>query len=112
MNPVVTRPNKKRSFRRIVVDGRAYQWSFHGVLCVVICATTSARGQRLFVDWGWMDHLDADYDASKQTGPQVIKPDFVRRAIEAGRELGWSPELPGTDFQMSFEGNRFVARKV
>ncbi len=94
----MSRPAKKRDFRRIVVDAATYQWRFDRELTVVADLDSGNRGQRLNVTFGWVDWCEPEYQKAKPFAPHVVTPAFVRSAIQYALTVGWRPQQTGQPF--------------
>lgn len=108
----MARPEKTRGFRRIIVDSIAYQWRFDGVLTVYADADSGDRGQKLVVDWGWIDWCEPEYQNRPPFGPRVVKPSFVRSAIQYAFSAGWVPEAAGQPFVIAYADGEFAPERA
>ena len=109
----MARPQKKRSFRKIVVDDQSFQWRFNsgkmqGVLEIVAADPSHSQGQRLMIDWGWVDWFEPDYKTVESFAPHIVTPQFVQLAIQRALSLGWHPFSPGADLMLTYNGNDFT----
>lgn len=100
-------PRNRRGFRPIVVDEVSYCWRFDEVLHVVLDSESSDPGQRLVVDWGWVDWLEPGYRDLPTAEPQVVTPKFVALAIRAGLASGWEPTERGQEFRLRLANGEF-----
>ena len=82
-------PQKKRGFRKIVIDGKEFNWRF--ISQIEVCPA-SYKANKLIVDFGWFDSLlymndkltsPPDYD------PKIVTPSFIRKAIEFALRHNW-----------------------
>jgi len=103
----MARPAKKRDFRKIVVDNTPYQWRFDGVLTVYSDSNSSNRGQKLIVDWGWVDWCEPEYRNAAAFDPHVVTPAFVRSAIQYALSIGWHPATLGQPFLITHAQGEF-----
>lgn len=89
-------PQKKRGFRKIVVDGREFSWRFKRK--IQICPASN-KDNKLVVDFGWYDgwlYLNDRANTPPDYEPKVVTPEFVRKAIEFALAQGWDVEAkPG-----------------
>ena len=106
----MARPTKKREFRRIVVDDSPFQWCFDGVLTVYADSNTSRRGQKLIIDWGWVDWCEPEYQNTRPFDPHVVTPAFVRSAIQYALTAGWIPAVAGQPFVIAYADGEFAPR--
>lgn len=109
----MARPKKKREFRKIVVDQHSYQWRFNygrsdGLLEILADDHSSARGQRLTVEWGWVDWFEPEYQSAPPFDPHIVTPRFVQMAIQFAVNAGWQPRAAGADFALTYKGNEFT----
>ncbi len=100
----------RQGWRSVCVDDVQYNWCFNwrgnGILQVQ--AADHRNGQRLTVDWGWVDHLEPEYSSSSQTEPQIVTPRFVAQAIRFAVENGWTPDSKGPNFKLDCEEGDFA----
>jgi len=68
----------------------------------------SRNGQRLLVDWGWVDHLEPEYSSSSQADPQIVTPRFVAQAIRYAVESGWMPDSKGRSLKLNYDEGHFA----
>lgn len=102
----MTRPRKRRGYRRINVDGREYWWRLQPGYdsSELRVSGTDSSGQRLVVelkDWRdpWLnlsgfEERDGMLQlwTSARNSPGVITPAFVAPLIQRALAEGWSPE--------------------
>jgi hypothetical protein len=92
----MARPNKKRGFRPIVVDGSPYRWRYGELNATAdfeahLETDAGFRGQRLCVNDGHMNW------------PTVITSAIVSRIIREAINLGWNPNESGDDFLLELK---------
>ena len=107
------RPKKKRDYRKIVVDDRAFQWRFNygkqeGLLEVLADRDSSRRGQRLIVEWAWIDWFNEENRVETTCEPRVVSPGFVAAAIRNALKLGWRPSTDAKGFVVSYTHGEFT----
>ncbi len=103
----MARPAKKRRFSPITIGPDKFRWRFDGKLHVLAEADTSRRGQRLVVDWGWIDWCEPDHRSDETRGPNTVTPSFVRSAIEFALLSGWTPNDSAADLNINYSGGVF-----
>jgi hypothetical protein len=98
----------KTGSRPIVVDGVAYRWRIRprpstsqgdfGADLTLAVEREGAGGAILVVS---VNAPRPDSPMSSPTAPTVVTPADVARYIRAARESGWTPDIPGSPFQLS-----------
>jgi hypothetical protein len=99
-------PTNKRGFRKIVIDGKEFNWRFKSMIqvCPAFC-----RDNKLCIDFGWFDHWlyvngkekPTDYD------PEVVTPAFVREAIEFALKHHWNIEKKTGGINLLYRDKQF-----
>lgn len=82
-------PQKKRGFRKIVINGNEFGWRFNTQLEV---CPASCKGNKLWVDFGWFDpflYMNDKSGTPPDYDPQVVTPSFVRKVIEFALSHNW-----------------------
>ncbi|MGE0326731.1 MAG: hypothetical protein AB7K71_29275 [Polyangiaceae bacterium] len=102
----MTRPSKRRGYRRITVDGREYWWRLQPGYdsSELRVSGSDSAGQRLVVklkDWRdpWLnlsgfEERDGKLQlwTSARNSPAIISPAFVAPLIQRALAEGWTPE--------------------
>jgi len=100
-------PQKKRGFRKIVIDGKEFSWRFNSQ--IEVCPASS-KANKLLVDFGWFDSLlytndklasPPDYD------PQIVTPSFVRKVIEFALSHNWDIAANTGITKVEYRDNQF-----
>jgi hypothetical protein len=85
-------PQKKRGFRKIVVDGKEFNWRFKSQ--IEVCPATY-KSNKLLVDFGWFDswlYLNVKHNAPPDYDPEVVTPAFIRKVIAFALAHKWGTE--------------------
>jgi hypothetical protein len=82
-------PQKKRGFRKIVIDDKAFNWRFNSQLevCPAAC-----KDNKVIVDFGWFDswlYVNDKSGIPPKYDPKIVTPSFVRKAIEFALVHDW-----------------------
>lgn len=98
----------KTGSRRIVVDGVAYRWRIRprpstsqgdfGADLTLAAEREDSGGAILVVR---VNAPRPDSPMSSRMAPTVVMPADVARYIRAARDSGWTPDMPGSPFQLS-----------
>jgi hypothetical protein len=75
-------PKKKRGFRKIIIDDKAFNWRFNSLL--EVCPAT-CKDNKVIVDFGWFDswlYVNDQSSIPPEYDPKVVTPSFVRKVIE------------------------------
>jgi len=100
-------PQKKRGFRKIVVDGKEFSWRFNSQ--IEICPASN-KVNRLLVDFGWVDSLLFINDRSASPpdyDPKIATPAFVGKAIGYAISQGWDVEGKAGIMKIMYRENQF-----
>ncbi len=101
-------PTRQRGLRSITVKGKAFRWRLKpGVpdSSLTIYGLNSDLPLRVVL-LGWKNFW-AMFPFYTANAPEIIGPDFIRRAIEFGLENGWNSEERGAAFKIEWEGKEF-----
>ena len=82
-------PQKKRGFRKIVLDGKVFNWRFNAQ--IEVCPA-SCKANRLIVDFGWVDpflYMNEPLPSAPDHDPKIVTPAFIRKAIEFALRHNW-----------------------
>ncbi len=82
-------PQKKRGFRKIVIDGKEFNWRFNAL--IEVCPASN-KANKLIVDIGWVDpflHMNEKLTSTLDYDPGIISPAFIRKAIEFALIHNW-----------------------
>jgi hypothetical protein len=82
-------PQKKRGFRKIIIDDKAFNWRFNSQL--EVCPAT-CKGNKVIVDFGWFDswlYVNDQSNIPPEYDPKVVTPSFVRKVIEFALRHNW-----------------------
>lgn len=91
-NIKMAKPNKKRGFRKITINGIEFTWRFSGK--IDIRPETKVNNQ-LIVDFGWYDEWLFIHDAKNAPPsfePKVVTPAFVKECILFAITNSWDIE--------------------
>jgi hypothetical protein len=97
---------KDKGYRGIVVANRRFNWRFAERI-VVVPDGLSGR-QVLEVDFGWFDEWLHVNDANRPPAfsPSVATPAFVASAIEFALRNGWSTDIRGGRFLVTYSAEK------
>lgn len=99
-------PNKKKGFRKIVIQNQAFNWRLGRLIDV---RPDSRKANQLNVDFEWSD----DYYYYKEVKdvpnfePTKITPKFVSEAIEYALENGWNTSEKHGVFHIKYRDKKF-----
>lgn len=82
-------PQKKRGFRKIVIDGKEFNWRSNAL--IEVCPVSS-KANKLIVDIGWVDpflHMNEKSASPLDNDPRIVSPSFIRKAIEFALIHNW-----------------------
>lgn len=82
-------PQKKRGFRKIVIDEKVFNWRFNSQL--EICPA-AYKDNKVIVDFGWFDswlYVNDKSGIPSKYDPKIVTPSFVRKAIEFALVHDW-----------------------
>jgi hypothetical protein len=88
--------SRKDNRRRITVEGTVYRYSIspNDGFIALIARPEGARGQRLWVKFGYYDEwVPVGDGAHRSTGHRLIVPRVARLAILDGLRRGWDPSV-------------------
>jgi hypothetical protein len=82
-------PQKKRGFRKIIIDDKVFNWRFNSQIevCPAIC-----KDNKVIVDFGWFDswlYINDKSGFPPEYDPKIVTPSFVRKAIEFALVHNW-----------------------
>lgn len=103
----MTKPNKKRGFRQIVVENHKFNWRFNGKIDV---RTEIHKENRLIVDFGWFDELLYINDRKNRPPefePKTVTPEFVKQAIEFALKNKWDVNSKVINFAIKYSEGKF-----
>ena len=82
-------PQKKRGFRKIVVDGKEFSWRFNAQ--IEVCPAFS-KANKLLVDFGWLDawlSINDKLTSLPDYDPKIVTPAFVETIIKFTLAHNW-----------------------
>jgi hypothetical protein len=103
--------SRKDNRRRITVDGVVYRYTISpdDGFVVLIARPEDARGQRLWVSFGYHDNwVPVGGGAHSSAGHRLILPRVVRLAILAGLRRGWDPSVTKPGLFRVFDGDSLL----
>ena len=119
----MTRPAKKRGFRQITINDKAYRWKLYPGAdeSTLKVATAEEGGQVLIVqlsDWRdpWLNisgfHMENTalvLHTDAQNEPAIISPKFVHSAILYALAQGWTPKSIQADpLHIRYQDQKFI----
>lgn len=96
-------PGKKRGFRKITVNGKAFNWRFDAKIDI---RPADKKNNKLLVDFGWYDVLlypNNSTDKPEDFQPKVVTPAFVHQSILFAIENGWDTSKDSGIFALRFK---------
>jgi len=102
----------RKNSRAIDVDGTAYRWAVSpdsGYINLVV-QIVSGGGQRLVVNLGGYE--DPTTGSTGESTHRSVTAADVRQVILAAIDHGWSPERPGGELYLHWDGAREHARRL
>jgi hypothetical protein len=100
-------PQKKRGFRKIVVNGQAFNWRLKTQIEV---RPVGCRDNRLEVDFGFYDiwlYFGHMWDAPPAFEPAVVTPAFVSSAIQFALANNWDTLQKTSVTKLSYKNHQF-----
>jgi len=85
-------PEKKRGFRKIIIDGITYNWRFSDSVEIRPAHNST---NRLEINFGYFDlwlYANDKESIPEDFDPKVITSNFIRAAITNAIKLGWNTE--------------------
>ncbi|MEO1049913.1 MAG: hypothetical protein AAFX87_04790 [Bacteroidota bacterium] len=85
----MTKPKKKRGFRKIVVDGIQYNWRLDNE---VVILPDEISCSRLTVDFGFYDpwlYVNDKENEPEAFEPRLVTPKFIEACIRFALSVGW-----------------------
>jgi hypothetical protein len=100
----------RKDSRRITVDGVVYRYiiSPDDGFVALIARPEGARGQRLWVKFGYHDDWVPSGAAHRSAGHRLILPRVVRLAILDGLRRGWDPSAAKPGLFRVFDGDTLL----
>ncbi len=98
---------KKRGFRKIVVENKAFNWRFTSLVDI---RPEGLKGNKLLVDFGWFDEWLYANDRENRPPdfePKVITAQFVKKAIEFALLNDWNIESDNLVLNLKFHDGEF-----
>lgn len=103
--------SRKDSRHRITIDGVAYRYTVSpdDGFVALIARPEGARGQRLWVKFGYHDDwVPAGDGVYRSAGHRLILPWVVRLAILEGLRRGWNPSVTEPGLFRVYDGDSLL----
>lgn len=110
-------PNKKRGFRRVVVDLIDYDWRYlsqYGKISVDVRLSAKPRNKliiNLDSEDSWLQKRENISIHSLHPCSAPITPKFVTHAIKESLALGWQPQVQSC-FAVKYQGGTFSPQEI
>ena len=107
----MSRPQKKRGFRIIVVNGKEFNWRMNYAGSLVEVRPVLNKDNKLSIDFGWFDvwlHISEDKSIwPPGYEPQIITPAFIKKAVEFALSCNWDIEGKPGIIKLQYKNNKF-----
>ena len=100
-------PQKKRGFRKIVIDEKVFNWRFNTLL--EVCPAT-CKDNKVIVDFGWFDpwlYVNDQSGIPPEYDPKVVTPSFVRKVVEFALIQNWDITARAGVTKVIYRDNKF-----
>jgi hypothetical protein len=100
-------PQKKRGFRKIIIDDNVFNWRFNSQ--IEVCPATF-KDNKLIVDFGWFDswlYINDKLSIPPEYDPKVVTPSFVRKVVEFALIHNWDITAQTGVTKVIYRDNQF-----
>ena len=103
-------PQKKRGFRKIIVDGKEFSWRFNSHIEV---SPASCQANKLWIDFSWSSPFlyMNDHVVPQDSDPKIVTPSFIGRAIEFALQHDWDVMRKTGIIKIKYRDNQFTLVK-
>jgi len=104
-------PQKKRGFRKIVINDKAFNWRMNYISSLVEVRPAFNKDNKLSIDFGWWSRWlyinDAKSIRPPAYEPEVITPGFVKKAIEFALSQNWNIDGKPGIIKIQYKNSQF-----
>ena len=105
-------PQKKRGFRKIVVDSVEFNWRLnYNIENNIEVCPSAHRDNKLIVDIGWYDawlYVDSRTVKPPAYEPKIVTPAFIRTVIEFALANSWDIANRTLTTKINYRDNKFA----